>query len=178
VRILESFTDSNLIRIAQNHRNSILVFGKQVWMIFRDMLFSLMGQLHDVRKMWALEIGRRVRRKGLKWDWILVTGYWMPDTRKTGMMESWNFGIIGNCPNQLLKSNAEPITKAHPLFFRVFVIRGCFRLSTSRLQKKQVKNFHHESTKFRKHEKGPGFLCNPIFVRVFVLSCFRDKGLL
>jgi len=37
---------------------------------------------------------------------------------------------------------------------------------------------NHESTKFGKHEKGPVFLYNPFFLRVFPLSPFRDKGLL
>jgi hypothetical protein len=42
----------------------------------------------------------------------------------------------------------------------------------------EIRNVHHESTKFEKHEKGPVFYYNPVFLRVFVLSCFRDKDLL
>jgi hypothetical protein len=39
---------------------------------------------------------------------------------------------------------------------------------------KPNENRYHESTKTGKYEKGPVFLYNPLFFRVFVPSCFRD----
>ena len=70
---------------------------------------------------------------------------------------------------------------------RVSIATGI--LEDSRKEKRQS---NHESTKFGKHEKGPGLLYNPFFFRAFVLSpapwnavvltiplgCFRDKGFL
>ena len=44
-----------------------------------------------------------------------------------------------------------------------------------RQNEKQKNRTDHESTKFGKHEKGPGFLYNPFFFRVFVPSCFRGE---
>jgi hypothetical protein len=44
-----------------------------------------------------------------------------------------------------------------------------------RQNEKQKNSTNHESTKFGKHEKGPGFLYNPFFFRAFVPSCFRGE---
>ena len=76
------------------------------------------------------------------------------------------------------RKTQKPITKAPPpLFFCVFVIRGCLNPFRFRIPKNKFKTIHHESTKPGKREKGPVVLYKPLFFRVFVPSCFRDKGL-
>ncbi len=41
-------------------------------MIFRNMLFSLIGQLHNLQKIWALKIGHVIQEKGLIGVLVLV----------------------------------------------------------------------------------------------------------
>ena len=92
MRILESFTDPDLIRVVQNYRNSVFISWKEVWMVLSNVLFSFFGEVHNIRKIWALKIGHMVqeeRLECLKWDWILDARYSILERP-----DCWNNGIL------------------------------------------------------------------------------------